>query len=195
MKPQITSALAALFLICSLSISAANAQAPAVDPELLLSLKQAVNQDHGFEDAYVAQVWLVDMSNRLAKRIPNQHQRIEFLKALHREAHRADLSPELVLAVIHVESRFDSYALSVAGARGLMQVMPFWKKELGRTEDNLFDAETNLRYGCTILAYYLKKEKGDIQRALARYNGSLGKTWYPELVLIAWEKHYFINHT
>lgn len=166
-----------------------------VDPELLSSLQSAVKESTSFGDAYVAQVWLLDMSSRVEKRIPDPVERLSFLKTLHHEATKAGLQPELVLAVIHIESRFDRYAISRAGARGLMQIMPFWKEELGRFEDNLFDTGTNLRYGCTILAHYLKKERGDLQRALARYNGSYGQTWYPEKVLTAWEQYYFIDHS
>jgi soluble lytic murein transglycosylase-like protein len=99
------------------------------------------------------------------------------------EATRADLAPELVLAVIEVESNFDRYAISVAGALGLMQVMPFWRDEIGRPGDNLNHIDTNLRYGCTILKHYLDKEKGDLRRALGRYNGSLGKRKYPNKVI------------
>lgn len=167
----------------------------AIDSELLSSLQIAIQESTSFGDAYVAQVWLVDMSARIAKRIPDPAERIAFLKTLHHEATIAGLQPELVLAVIHVESLFDRYAISRAGARGLMQIMPFWKNELGRFEDNLFDTVTNLRYGCTILAHYLKKERGNVQRALARYNGSTGQTWYPEKVLTAWEALYYIDHS
>lgn len=166
-----------------------------IDSELLASLKSAVVETTSFEDAYVAQVWLLDMSNRIAPYIKRPNDRIEFLTALHQEALRANISPELVLSVIHIESRFDRYAISSAGALGIMQIMPFWTKELGRGDDNLFHVNTNLRYGCTILAHYLKREKGNLQRALARYNGSLGKTWYPEKVLTTWEKKYFVNGT
>ena len=127
--------------------------------------------------------------------MPDPIERVTFLKILHHEATLANLQPELVLAVIHIESRFDRYAISRAGARGLMQIMPFWKNELGRTEDNLFNTAINLRYGTTILAHYLKREKGDLQKALARYNGSTGKTWYPEKVLTAWERFYYVDHS
>jgi soluble lytic murein transglycosylase-like protein len=108
---------------------------------------------------------------------------MEILTRVHYEAARVDLPPELVLAVIDVESNFDRYAISVAGALGLMQVMPFWKDEIGRPNDNLNRIDTNLRYGCTILRHYLDKEKGDLRRALGRYNGSLGKRKYPNLVI------------
>lgn len=169
-------------------------QATQVDSELRSVLKQTINQADSFEDRFDAEVWLVDMSGRLQRFIKNDKRRLALLRAVHREATRANLQPELVLSVIQIESYFDHYALSYVGARGLMQVMPFWKKEIGRPEDNLMDIDTNLRYGCTILSYYLKKEKGDMIRALARYNGSLGKTKYPEKVLLAWERRWYTNN-
>jgi len=165
-----------------------------VDTELRTVLKQTINQANSFEDRFEAEVWLVDMSGRLQRFIKDDKRRLELLRAIHREATRANLKPELVLSVIQVESYFDRYALSYVGARGLMQVMPFWKKEIGRPEDNLMDIDTNLRYGCTILSFYLKKEKGDMIRALARYNGSLGKTKYPEKVFKAWDKRWYTNN-
>jgi len=165
-----------------------------VDSELRSVLKQTINQADSFEDRFDAEVWLVDMSGRLQRFIKDDKRRLELLRAIHREATRAKLQPELVLSVIQIESYFDHYALSYVGARGLMQVMPFWKKEIGRPDDNLMDIDTNLRYGCTILSYYLKKEKGDMIRALARYNGSLGKTKYPEKVLLAWERRWYTNN-
>ena len=130
-----------------------------------------------------AQVWLTDMSARLERQVRDPGERIEILKRVHYEATRADLPPELVLAVIDVESNFDRYAISVAGARGLMQIMPFWLDEIGRPDDNLLHVDTNLRFGCTILKYYMEIEDGDLQRALGRYNGSLGKRKYPNKVL------------
>jgi len=165
-----------------------------VDTELRNVLKQTINQADSFEDRFDAEVWLVDMSGRLQRFIKDDTRRLELLRAIHREATHAKLQPELVLSVIQIESYFDHYALSYVGARGLMQVMPFWKKEIGRPDDNLMDIDTNLRYGCTILSYYLKKEKGDMIRALARYNGSLGKTKYPEKVLLAWERRWYTNN-
>uniref|UniRef100_A0ABX1PKZ7 Transglycosylase SLT domain-containing protein n=1 Tax=Aromatoleum anaerobium TaxID=182180 RepID=A0ABX1PKZ7_9RHOO len=134
--------------------------------------------------------WLQDMSRRLEKRIPDPHYREELLTAVHYEATRAGLDPQLVLGLIQVESGFRKYAVSSAGARGFMQVMPFWIKAIGLPEDNLFHLRTNLRYGCTILRHYLDIEKGDLYRALGRYNGSLGKPEYPNLVRAAWEKHW-----
>lgn len=144
-------------------------------------------------DRFDAQVWLVDMSGRLARRMPDEQERLEFLRLVHRESSRTGLNPELVLALIQVESNFDRYALSWAGARGYMQVMPFWTNEIGRPDDNLFDMETNLRYGTTILAHYLERERGDLTPALARYNGSYGQTWYSERVFNAWQSRWLFK--
>jgi soluble lytic murein transglycosylase-like protein len=132
--------------------------------------------------------WLEEMSRRLEKRLPDRNYRVELLTSVHYEATRAGLDPQLVLGLIQIESAFRKYALSNAGARGYMQVMPFWIKVIGRADDNLFHMRTNLRYGCTILRHYLDMEKGDLFRALGRYNGSLGKPQYPNLVRSAWER-------
>lgn len=153
------------------------------DPELRELLREAASAADSFEDRFHAEVWLTDMSRRLASQVPDTGERMEILTRVHYEARRAGLEPELVLAVIEVESNFDRYAVSVAGALGLMQVMPFWRNEIGRPDDNLIRLDTNLRYGCTILKYYLDKENGDLRRALGRYNGSLGKRKYPNKVI------------
>ncbi len=121
-----------------------------------------------------AEVWLTEMSVRLQRQIRDPDERIRILTQVHYAASRAKISPELVLAVIDVGSNFDTYAISVAGALGLMQVMPYWKNEMGRPDDNLLILDTNLRYGCTILSIYLDEEKGDLRRALGRYNASPG---------------------
>jgi len=134
-----------------------------------------------------ARHWLTAMSNRLASRISDRLQREEFLVSVHYEAKRAGLDPQLVLGVIQVESNFRKYAVSRAGAMGYMQVMPFWVRLIGRTDDNLFHLRTNLAYGCAILRHYVDQENGDYFRALARYNGSLGSAKYPRLVLAAWK--------
>ncbi len=134
-----------------------------------------------------AHAWLADMSRRLEKRIPDKGTRLDLLKTIHYEATRAGLDPQLVLGLIQVESGFKKYAVSTAGARGLMQVMPFWVKEIGSAEHNLFHLRINLRYGCTILRHYLDIEKGNLFRALGRYNGSLGQAEYPNMVAAAWK--------
>jgi soluble lytic murein transglycosylase-like protein len=143
-----------------------------------------------FSSQQEAQLWLDEMSQRLAKRIPDANYRFDLLSTVHYEATRAGLDPHLVLGLIEVESGFRKYAVSKAGARGYMQVMPFWTKTIGAGDQNLFHLRTNLRYGCTILRHYLDVEKGDLYRALGRYNGSLGKPEYPNMVKAAWHKHW-----
>ena len=153
------------------------------DPILRELLREAASQADSFADHFDAEVWLTDMSTRLARQVVDPEERIDILRHVHYEAKRAELAPELVLAVIDVESNFDRFAISHAGARGLMQIMPFWLDEIGRPNDNLLHIRTNLRFGCTILKYYLDMEGGDLKRALGRYNGSLGSRRYPNLVL------------
>ena len=183
--------MVALLLTCQ-SASADQRQAP--DEELRQLLTKTVNESDSFVDRFDAEVWLVDMSSRLKKYVKDPQERLSLLKRVHAEAKRAGLEPELVLSVIHVESAFKRFAISRVGAQGLMQVMPFWKNEIGRPGDNLTTIETNLRYGCTILKHYIDKEKGDLIRALARYNGSLGKTKYPSKVLRFWQEYWFVKH-
>ncbi|MFL0809975.1 MAG: lytic transglycosylase domain-containing protein [Agarilytica sp.] len=161
-----------------------------VDQELREKLLVAATQAESFDDRFDAEVWLFQKSKALKKFIKDPDQRLDILKEVHYAAKAADLPPEFVLAVIQIESHFDRFAISRAGARGMMQVMPFWKKEIGRESDNLIDMRTNLRYGCTILKHYLDREKGDWKYALARYNGSYGKFWYPEKVMMAWQKYW-----
>lgn len=131
--------------------------------------------------------WLISMSRRLEKYIPDLLEREAFLRTVYYEATRAGLDPQLVLSVIQVESGFKKYAVSHAGARGYMQVMPFWVGVIGHQDHNLFHLRVNLRYGCTILRHYLDKEKGNYFRALGRYNGSLGAASYPQLVFNKWQ--------
>ncbi len=130
-------------------------------------------------------IWLHKQNRRLAKYIPDESYRLELLTSIHYEATRAGLDPELVLGLIHIESRFKKYAISSVGARGFMQVMPFWVDIIGEKTHNLFHLRTNLRYGCTILRHYLDIEKGNLFRALGRYNGSLGQPKYPNAVFNA----------
>jgi soluble lytic murein transglycosylase-like protein len=177
---SLTKTVCALLLLAAPAIVLAQ-EAP--DPELVALLRHAANETDSFPDHFDAQVWLTDMSARLERQVRNPEERIEILQLVHYEATRAELPPELVLAVIDVESNFDRFAISVVGARGLMQIMPFWLNEIGRPDDNLMRIETNLRFGCTILKYYLDMEDGDLIRALGRYNGSLGKRRYPNKVL------------
>ena len=141
-----------------------------------------------FKSDTEARAWLDVMSRRLAPRMPDRTRREEFLITVHYEAKRAGLDPQLVLGLIQVESNFHKYAVSRAGARGYMQVMPFWVKLIGNGEHNLFHLRTNLRYGCVILRHYVDIEKGDLYRALGRYNGSLGQPEYPNMVHRAWQR-------
>lgn len=137
--------------------------------------------------------WMRDMSARLARFVPDNAQRDRLLINIQYESSRAGLDTQLILGLIEIESRFHQYAISNVGARGLMQVMPFWKNHIGQASHNLFDIRTNLRYGCTILRYYRNRENGDIVRALARFNGSLGSNKYPGAVIGAWRNHWQWN--
>jgi len=181
--------LGALALLTSSVSLAATQEYP--DDDLRKLLEKTISDSDSFEDRFDAEVWLMDMSTRLKSRVPDDNSRLALLKNIHYEATKAGLAPELVLAVINIESNFDRWAISHAGAQGLMQIMPFWLKEIPQAGDNLFDIRTNLRFGCTILKHYLNKEKGDFQRALARYNGSLGKVWYPNRVFDKLRKTWF----
>lgn len=128
--------------------------------------------------------WLGAMSERLKRRKSEPQMRLEFLQAVWYEAKRAGLEPALVLALVQVESGFRKYAISSAGARGYMQVMPFWSRSIGDGDaSGLFHMQTNLRFGCVILRHYLDIERGDLYMALGRYNGSRGKAAYPDAVL------------
>lgn len=178
-------------------IAAANVSASLVNP-LLVSASLASGLSAGatstsssstassFTDKYHAEVWLLSMSIKLKPYIKNPQERLELLKKIHLASTKVQLQPELILAVIQIESSFNPYAVSRVGAQGLMQVMPFWKKEIGSTDDNLIDTETNLHYGSTILKRYLDREKGDHANALARYNGSYGSYKYSRKVMNAW---------
>ena len=187
--------LRGLLLLTVMSIAwpalASLRQAP--EPELRDLMQRTVAEAESFADRFDAGVWLLDMSTRLKRYVPDAQERLTLLRLVHQEASKAGLKPDLVLALIHAESHFDRFAISSVGAQGMMQIMPFWKAELGRPQDNLTDNATNLRYGCTILSYYLKKENGDINRALARYNGSLGKPQYPAKVIGFWQDFWYVK--
>lgn len=153
------------------------------DPRLRELLRATIAESQSFGDRFDAEVWLTDMSARLARQVPDPAERLEILRTVHAHARRQNLAPELVLAVIDVESNFDRYAISSASALGLMQVMPFWVEEVGYDDMNLlFDIDFNIMLGCQILRFYIDMENGDQFRGLARYNGSTGKHWYPERV-------------
>lgn len=178
----------AIFSVAVLLSAPCRAGQLPIDPKLVMALQQAVKETSSFSNRLDALTWLGDMSERLKRRIPDPFYRVKLLKTVHSEATRADLEPELVLALIEVESGFDRFAVSPSGARGLTQVMPFWKKEIGHPGDNLFQPKTNLRYGCTILKYYLNRAGGNVENALARYNGSFGHIEYPTKVMLAFNE-------
>ncbi|MAT94003.1 MAG: hypothetical protein CME59_15555 [Halioglobus sp.] len=177
-----------LYLLCP--PLAAQPQDPAERAELRTFLEHTIVDADSFQDRYDAEVWLVDMSARLARYVKEPQRRLQLLQQIHAAASRASLPPELVLAVIEVESHFDRFAVSRVGAQGMMQVMPFWKNEIGRPDDNLTHNATNFEYGCRILQFYLQRENGHLHRALARYNGSVGSRKYSNKVYRAWRDHW-----
>ncbi len=184
------------FLILCLSFILFISAIPAISEqdtsELRAFLKKTIATANSFQDQYDAEVWLVRQSAKLKIFIKNPKKRLELLRKIHRAATQAELNPDIVLALIHIESSFNHFAVSRVGAQGLMQVMPFWKKEIGRTNDNLTNIDTNLSYGCRILQFYMKKEKnkGGLKMALARYHGSYPKTYYSEKVMGVWKKRW-----
>ncbi len=179
-------------LVIGLALSAATASGVAhvsdVDPALLEKLATTMAERYAGTDRFDMEVWLHASDRRLTRFIDNPKERLEILNLVYREAHWQQLDPDLILAVMHVESAFDRFAISRAGAQGLMQVMPFWRLEIGRPQDILTEIDTNIRYGTTILAHYLEVAEGDLVDALARYNGSRGRLNYPERVVGQWRK-------
>jgi soluble lytic murein transglycosylase-like protein len=173
-----------LLLLAALPAHAEVIPDPALIEKLAVSLADTVDAPDRFD----AEVWLRASDQRLARHLDDRAERLELLRIVYREAHRHALDADLVLAVMQVESAFDRFAISRVGAQGLMQVMPFWRLEIGRPQDNLTDVETNVRYGTAILAHYLEVSRGDLVDALARYNGSRGRTWYPDRVVSAWRR-------
>jgi soluble lytic murein transglycosylase-like protein len=177
---------AALPVLALLVVTALPASARAdrqMDPELRGVLAEVIQPTECFADRYERAVWFAAMDPRLGRYVKDAQEREQILHHVHCEARRVDVPPELVLAVMDVESRFDRYAVSSAGAVGLMQVMPFWPRELGMSNEQLVRIGDNVRMGTTILGYYLRKERGNYQRALQRYNGSLGRPTYSDLVI------------
>lgn len=171
------------------------AAAPAADaqrePELRASVQHAIDQAECFEDRYDSAVWYKMMEPRLRKRVPDRDERMLILKNVFCEANRGGeirIPPGLVMAIIDIESSFNRYAVSYAGAVGLMQVMPFWPENLGMRRHQLIKSPENIRMGCAILRFYLKRENHNIARALARYNGSIGKRWYSDKVINQWTR-------
>ena len=174
--------LACLCLLAAVAAGPARADRQ-MDPELRGVIAAAMSPGECFADRYEQAVWFAYMEPRLERYVADPTERRQILHHVHCEARRIDLPPELVLAVMDVESRFDRYAVSSAGAVGLMQVMPFWPSQLGMSNEQLIRVPENVRMGTTILGYYLRKERGNYQRALQRYNGSLGRPTYSDLVI------------
>lgn len=193
--------VAAIAIVLAVALPASgiagNQQYEPLSASVRASLHSAVSDHASPEPMFASESakrrWLEAMSVRVARYIDDPRFRMEFLKTAYYEAQRAGLDPQLVLSVIQVESAFRKYAVSSAKARGYMQVMPFWVGLIGDDDDNLFHLRTNLRYGCTILRHYVDIEKGNLFRALGRYNGSLGKARYPNLVLRAWRRNWHWN--
>jgi soluble lytic murein transglycosylase-like protein len=192
------SVLSALGWLASLLASAAFVGGGAAhadaqkDPELRAVVQGAISQAECFPDQYESAVWYTMMEPRLRKLVKDEAERLEILKTVFCEAHRdgeTRLPPGLVMALIHVESRFDRWAVSSAGAVGLMQVMPFWPEQLGMRRYELTKVPSNVRMGCAILRFYLKRERNNVQKALARYNGSIGRREYSDLVINQWTRY------
>jgi soluble lytic murein transglycosylase-like protein len=181
-------------LLClPLAAGAASPSAQEIDPDVVAALARSVSNDVEEGDPYDAQVWLLSSLPKVARYVVNKTEQELILRTVYREAKRHDklypnqkMDPDLVLALMQVESRFDRFAVSSAGAQGLMQVMPFWRNEIGRPQDNLTQIETNVRYGTAILGQYVREARNDLFDALARYNGSRGRPDYPELVVRAY---------
>lgn len=171
----------AWFFIVGMVASSPSA-AQQTDPALIQALHQATRNIKEQATDLDALVWLSSMSERLEHRIADPFYRIRLLKTIYAESAIAGLDPQLVLAVMDIESNFDRYALSRAGAQGLMQVMPFWKDVYESPEDDLFNPLVSLRYGCSILRHYIDRHP-NLHDALAAYNGSLGRSTYPDKIM------------
>jgi soluble lytic murein transglycosylase-like protein len=181
--------LRATLLVALLGGSPAVAAPPPteeIDPALVAKLARSLAEDAGQSDHYDAEVWLLSTTPKIGRWVTDESERRRILDRVYVEANRNRIDADLILAVMQVESAFDRFAISRVGAQGLMQVMPFWRNEIGRPHDNLTDIDTNIRYGSAILAHYLDVSKGDLIDALARYNGSRGRLKYPERVVYAY---------
>jgi soluble lytic murein transglycosylase-like protein len=183
-------ALLSLLLLPALSWAGPTPEAQR-EPELKSAVQHAIDQAECFEDKFDSAVWYKMMEPRLRKRVPDGAERMLILKTVFCEANRAGetkIPPGLVMAVMEIESNFNRYAVSYAGAVGLMQVMPFWPETLGMRRHQLVKPTENIRMGCAILRHYLKRENNNVARALARYNGSVGKRWYSDKVIAQWTR-------
>jgi soluble lytic murein transglycosylase-like protein len=188
LREHFASAVGALAVGLALSSGACADQQR--DPELKELLQRIIGSSDCFLDKYESEVWYKTMEPRLQRFVASHEERLNILDHVYCEAKRdpsLQLPPDLVLAMIEVESRFDPWAVSPAGAVGLMQVMPFWPRELG-VQNQLVRVAPNIRLGCEILRYYLRAEHHNWSRALARYNGSAGRNSYPALVMQRWQR-------
>lgn len=157
-----------------------------LDPAIREVVARAIARGDCFTDKYDAEVWYKLMEPRLRRTVKNHEERLEILRHVYCESQAQKLPAGLVLAVIDVESAFNNWAVSSAGAQGLMQVMPFWPEQLGMKRHQLMKVQENIRMGCAILRHYYDREKGDVRKALARYNGSVGRRDYPDKVITRW---------
>jgi soluble lytic murein transglycosylase-like protein len=184
----------ALALLAALPCAGAGAvSGPQQDPALRWVVQQAINDAQCFGDKYDSAVWFTLMEPKLRRYVKDEAQRLQILQTVYCETHRpgdAQLPPGLVMAVLDVESRFDPWAVSTAGAVGLMQVMPFWPEQLGMRRYELTRIGANVHMGCAILRFYLQNERRDVRRALERYNGSLGHRDYPDRVIVRWTTYW-----
>jgi soluble lytic murein transglycosylase-like protein len=197
--PRVAALALATLLVSMPDVACAGSQVEeALSANVQASLQRAVSDfpaaKLNFATTAEGEAWLKEMAQRLATKVPDWSTRRDFLITVQYEATRAGLDPQLVLGLIQLESNFRKFAVSPADARGYMQVMPFWVKQIGKPDHNLFNLRTNLRYGCTILRHYLDIENGDYYRALGRYNGSLGRPEYPTAVLTNWTRNWSWNY-
>jgi hypothetical protein len=171
----------------------APAPPPQSEPELRQVVQQAISQADCFADRFDSAVWYTLMEPKLRRFVPDPDQRLDILRTVYCETHHRGkdaLPPGLVMAVLDVESRFDPWAVSSAGAVGLMQVMPFWPEQLGMRRYQLTRVGANIHMGCAILRFYLHDERRDIRRALQRYNGSVGHRDYADRVIVRWTTYW-----
>src|ERR1700733_14449744 len=184
--------LALLLPVAPLAAAAAAPIAAAQsDPELREVVQQAISEAQCFADRYDSAVWYTLMEPKLRHYVKDDKERLEILQTVYCEAHRSGASvlpPGLIMAVLDVESGFNRYAVSSAGAVGLMQVMPFWPEQLGMRRYELTHIAANIRMGCAIFRHYLSVEHKDVRKALARYNGSIGHRDYPDLIVTRWTR-------
>lgn len=184
------SVLLIIFIVPPSYAADTNIKITTLESSVIVALREATRHIIEPTQQIETLAWLSEMSRNIEKRVPDDFYRIRLVQTVLEEANRINIDPQLVLAVIAIESSFNRYAESTAGAQGLMQVMPFWKKELGSKSDDLFNPHTNIHYGCKILKYYLNRYSPSIPRALAAYNGSLGRSTYYNKVLKHMEKEW-----